>query len=740
MKKTIKFLCTACVALLLWGVGAVGVAADTLTPYFSASPTALNTSTADLSALPADAITWYPADGVYYLFLPANTDRGAIRVWFNAAKITVDGKTVQNNTVTNAFAQTGDHTVIAGNASYVLRVMQSANIPVLFLSTSSGTMANIDNSPDHSVGETGAMLLMNDDGSVVYNGSLAQVRGRGNSTWNLQKKPYQIKLDAKTDLFGMGKAKTWILLANYADKSLVRTASVLDTAASAGLQDTVKYTYVDLYADHEYLGNYQLTEKVEVDTNRVNITDLEKATEKVNGAGLETYSRGGDVDSTAAGSYKYYNIPNNPGDISGGYLLEFDYASRYLDEACGFVTNHGVPVVIKSPEYASRAQVEYIRGYVQAAEDALYSATGYNTAGKYYTDYIDLDSAALHYLIEEWCKNVDAGSSSFYLYKDTDSAGGGKLRFDQVWDYDLTFGNSFINFRALSNPSVWYVKNIGWFNLFFSHQDFVDRVQTLYDSGFRDAMVAASDKLSAYEEELNASAAMNFRRWDMLDMRENDTGDRFSGCVAYVKNFMAARLTLLDTGFTASDQNVPFSDVYINQWYYNDVRFVYQRGIMVGTSDQTFDPGTSLTRAMVVQVLANFDGANLTKYGASPFGDVQSGDWYAPAVAWAAKNNIVMGIGDNNFGPGESVTREQMITMLYRYCQYKEVEIAGGSDLAVFTDAAAVSGYAVEAMGWAVANEFIQGVSESELQPQGLADRAQAAAIFARFYRHQLMN
>ncbi|HMM06867.1 MAG TPA: CotH kinase family protein [Clostridiales bacterium] len=735
MKKSIRIMAVTVFAALFLAFASAAVTAATPTLYFSATEAARQTSTTDLNALPADAIAWYKTGSIYYLFLPSSTDAGALRLWFNAEKITIDGKTVGNNTVTDALASKGDHNMTMNGSSYLLRVMQSDHIPAVFLTTSSGTMANIDASADHSFAETGSMLLTEEDGTVVYSGGLSQVKGRGNATWAYPKRPYQIKLDSKTNLFGMGKAKTWLLLANYYDKSLIRNALVLDMADQIGLKDPVQYVYVDVYANHQYLGNYMFCEKVEVGSNRVDIADLEKATEDLNSADLDTYSRGGDINSNAAGTYKYYNIPHNPSDITGGYLLEFDYAGRYLNEASGFVTNHNVPVVIKSPEYASKAQVEYIRSYVQAAEDAMYSVSGYNSAGKHYSEYIDVDSAVLHYLLEEWCKNPDGGFSSFYIYKDSDLSGDSKIHFDQVWDYDTSFGNlTNLNF-GMDGADKWWAKSVRWFKALIAHDDFAEQVETAY----RDTVLPVSQGITAalpnYKNELMASAAMNFLRWDRNAVVNGDTGSSFSGSIDYLAAFIAAREKLFEEGFSA----LPFQDVYYSTWYYSEVRFAYQHGIMSGIAGDAFAPDAKLTRAMAVQILANLSGDNLSTYTEMPFSDVSANDWYFHAIAWGAEQGIALGMDGGRFGPNSDVTREQMAAFLYRYAGLWDYEDEGAAaspmGLSGFVDAAAISPYAQEAVAWAIGKGYIKGISATELSPQGNATRAQAAAIFSRYYK-----
>ena len=313
--------------------------------------------------------------------------------------------------------------------------LPSTQIGTLYITTESGSMDAIDNDVTHATKEKGTLKAMDPEGNVIYDGKLSGIKGRGNSTWVLPKKPYNITLENKADLFNMGEAKSWCLLANYYDDTLIRNTITFHLVADMGIDYCMSCYPVDLYLNGTYNGSYLLTEKVEVGTNRVDITDLEKATEKVNDEALKTYAKMG-TNEFVYDTYKYVDIPNNPEDITGGYLLEVELDSRYAAEVSGFVTTRGQSVILKSPEYASKEQIEYISDYVQQLEDALHSIDGYNQLGKHYTDYIDVTSFAKMALLEEITMNHDAYLTSFYIYKDSDAIGDGKLHAGIPWDFD----------------------------------------------------------------------------------------------------------------------------------------------------------------------------------------------------------------------------------------------------------------------------------------------------------------
>ena len=168
--------------------------------------------------------------------------------------------------------------------------------------------------------------------------------------------------------------------------------------------------------------------------------------------------------------------------------------------------------------------------------------------------------------------------------------------------------------------------------------------------------------------------------------------------------------------------------------FYEDIKYVYEKGLMEGTGNNKFSPETVMTRGMIVTTLYRMEGkpavnANIT------FSDVASGMYYTDAVAWAAENGIVKGCGDGTFRPNDTITREQMVTILYRYAEYKGCDVSVGEDTNIlsFDDAEQVAPYAIEAFEWAGGAGIINGTSKTTLSPKGSATRGQVAAILHRY-------
>ncbi len=176
----------------------------------------------------------------------------------------------------------------------------------------------------------------------------------------------------------------------------------------------------------------------------------------------------------------------------------------------------------------------------------------------------------------------------------------------------------------------------------------------------------------------------------------------------------------------------PFVDVTEYKWYYDAVAYVYQQGIMVGMSETTFEPNTTVNRAQVVQMLYNLEGQPQVS-GDSGFSDIRDDQWYAKAVAWASANDVVAGYEDGTFRPTRAVTREEFAQILYNYAKCKGYDLSASADLGKFPDSGQVSSWAETALGWANGNGLINGHDDGRLDPKGSTIRAQAASILMNF-------
>ncbi len=570
-----------------------------------ASPTGSSPS----ETRPISAVQWWYSsdDGSYYLFLPAEADTGSLQIWLEGAvNYAVDGLSVCNGDVV-ALLQQGAHTVQFDGRGYPLTVMKSANIPAMYITTESGSMSYINAVKGNE--EEGALRMVSATGKIIYNNTLTQIKGRGNATWNKPKKPYQIKLNKSTDLIGAGSNKTWILLANYSERSLIRNKITYDLAKSAGLPNTTQSIFVDLYCNNQYMGNYQLCEKVQINNNRIEINDLEGATEDCNVNAPSSYPRFGS-NVAVIGSSKGYEIPSNPDDITGGYLLELEYKDRYEAEVSGFVTSRGQPVVIKEPECASREQVAYISQYFQEFEDALYAPDGINpTTRKSFDEYFDLTSLARKYIIEEFSKNIDANVTSQYFYKpsDKESAIG---YCGPVWDYDNALGNMK---GATTTTGIYAGAKKGYtyyFYQLYQQKSFLNAVRAEWNIHFVPLIsmcigdsAANSNTLlrpmSEYYQELSPSAAMNFKYWNILNTLTtsgNDTGRTYEENYTYLRTFMQGRAAYLTSVWKLADIHslTPAASAAESQGFLNILDYTGAAGTYIVDSEAALQKAADL--------------------------------------------------------------------------------------------------------------------------------------------------
>ena len=176
----------------------------------------------------------------------------------------------------------------------------------------------------------------------------------------------------------------------------------------------------------------------------------------------------------------------------------------------------------------------------------------------------------------------------------------------------------------------------------------------------------------------------------------------------------------------------PFTDVSEKDWFYGDVMFVYENGLMLGTSKTLFNPYGTATRGMMATILWRMEGSPAPK-GKNSFTDVEAGKWYADAITWTAENGIFAGYGKDKFGPDDPITREQLAAIFYRYADYKGYDLTVKGNLDKFKDADKITDYAKTAMQWAVGSSLVKGKSGNLLDPQGTATRAEIAAMLHRF-------
>ncbi len=412
---------------------------------------------------------------IYTLYLPGGVGTD-LPVYFGTGSLTIDGQTIEQGQSYHFDENTTYYingvqmkVIQSDSASVYLQTQQD----LVCQTVSSNIVSNEDNAQlyKETTRQTDGRFMSVDKNGTIIDApqTLSQIKGRGNSSWEAScryfgKYAYNIKLDKKADILNMGavKAKSFCLLANNMDESLLRNAETYQAAAMAGLGYVPHYEVADVYNNGEYLGSYLITEKVDVGKSKL-----------VQGETVEDYHN----DQNATGNLRTGNYYFNEraftfeyvdtGMIDEGvdftkksYLLEFDLKKRATKEHCWFQTPQGQYISIKSPEDLNEEEMLFIIGKWINAENAVYNGN--------FTDMdelMDLSSFADVYLIQEFTKNLDSGATSYYVYYDG-TQDYPKWQAMPIWDYDWALGGwggvkpiSSSDAEASNRPS----DTTGWF-------------------------------------------------------------------------------------------------------------------------------------------------------------------------------------------------------------------------------------------------------------------------------------
>ncbi|MDE6120189.1 MAG: CotH kinase family protein, partial [Muribaculaceae bacterium] len=357
------------------------------------------------------------------------------------------------------------------------------------------------------------------------------IRGRGNSTWGMAKKPYRVKFDSKTNfLDNKAKAKSWVFLANYADKSLIRNALAFEISSYVGLEYTPSIKFVDLVLNGEYQGNYMVTDQTEVAKNRVPVEEQEP------------------TDTAEP-------------EITGGYLLEID---GFADgEPVWFGTPQGLKITVKYPkdDEINPEQLDYITRYINDFENILFSDS-FTDAEEGYRSMVDMESLVNWYIACELTANSDCFWST-YIYKKREDP---KIYFGPMWDYDIAFNNdnrlgdttNKLMREHAHNPRTWIQR-------LWKDESFRTAVNTrwkeLVEQGIEQHLL---DRIDYYAEMIDASQTLNFQKWNILNNRvylENQIFSDYEGYISYLREFVSGHVAFLTESFDSTDPTTKMVEV-----------------------------------------------------------------------------------------------------------------------------------------------------------------------------------
>ena len=347
---------------------------------------------------------------------------------------------------------------------YTLKVKSFTGLPIVYINTENATA--ITSKEDYV---KGTIRIVEDietrSAGDIFESSM-KIKGRGNSTWSLPKKPYKIKFDDKTSLLGEPADKEWVLLANYTDKTSLRNETAFYMGRISNLDYTNRTHFVEVIINGVYNGTYQLGEQLKIAKNRVNVGD-------------------------------------------DGYLLEID-AKAAEDDITFRIDHIGQPINIKDPDVEIGGDsYNYVVEYLQKADAALFGEN-FTDVTNGYTQYLDVESFVDWYLINEISKNNDA---CFYSSCYMNLSKGGKLKMGPLWDFDLAFGN--VNYNGCDKPEGFWVKNVTWYKRLFQDPIFVKKVKERFNYFYNEREKIYTE-INSNAEYLKYAIVENNNKWNTL--------------------------------------------------------------------------------------------------------------------------------------------------------------------------------------------------------------------------------
>ncbi len=531
-------------------------------------------------------VKWYDRGDAYRLYIPSGVDMSAVPVYHSYSSLYINGTGITPGD-TYAFSDGVEYS-ITGDVTGKLKVYQSSNIYTMYMTGDSSLPIETSSAIEHkdNVERKGGNIYTSDaDGAIAYQDTISKIKGRGNSSWEASQRiygkyAYNLTTNTKNKNITGGDVKTkkYSMLANNMDESMMRNLLIYSLADAIGLDYTPTIRMYDVYDNGNYHGTYAVCEKVEVGSSGLlsGITSLDDDNADVNPDIEDAPQKNNGKSSSSAGFYKYVDSPD-PADITGGYLLEFELSERFDNEISGFVSSKGQPVVVKYPEFATKNEVLYIMNLFNKAEAAVYASDAdINEISKY----IDVESFAKMYLIQEMSKNLDAAQTSFYIYKESDLTGDGRLHASPVWDYDWTCGQ-FEDVRPVTQGDSNLRTTTGWTTRYrridnntskdnnlqaklCACPEYWDMVQDVWYTNFADTALSyvfddstdtlenSDSKISEFYAMMKDSIKCNESRWGFiakdltLEWHSYDTGDTPADVVNYLNDWLFDRLTWLN--------------------------------------------------------------------------------------------------------------------------------------------------------------------------------------------------
>ena len=439
----------------------------------------------------------------YYVFLPSYADLDQVKISLNSRQeVSIGDVTLYDGMDCSCFELEVPYEFsFQGQKNATIWFYQSENVATMYIDTATGSMDRIHE--DKNYEENASIMLYTEEGVVNYSDEESTLKGRGNATWELDKRPYLLTLSAEGNLLEMGEATTWVLLSNAYDETNLNNKLIFDLASRVGFRWTPDSRWVDVYLNGEYNGLYLLTEKIEVHENRL-------------------------------------NIDTNSGD----FLCKIDLKGRWQTLCNPFLTKYGRTVEISYPKILTEANDDTVKQLVNQMEEMILSGADLSN-----TDFIDMDSWVRRYLIDEISGNIDSdiASSYFYFMDGTFYAG-------PVWDYDMVLGNSIRNEEAFAFIAKNLKKSNGtmspYYGALYVNESFYGRMQEIYRTEFRPVIQQIIDyEIDNFAAHIHKASQMNSMRWRKMHVMIQRWFPNTAQTPIGMKAYLTDRIRLLDSAW-----------------------------------------------------------------------------------------------------------------------------------------------------------------------------------------------
>lgn len=590
------------------------------------------------------------------------------------------------------------------------------------------------------------VLTSNGEDTVLQ---LTDIHGRGQSSWDFaRKKGYSIKVandeGKKVELIdGAGKAKGWNLIACGVithDTTFLNNMTAMRLFEQIGGASALKYRMIELYVNDEYQGVYMLTEKVQINKERIDLTETEAEIGDGRFRKIDSDTENLTAEEKSALKSGIRGLTYYSGaelKAHGGFVIESGiYYTKNSDGCCGFTTSRDNALELKDPEECSLAQMSQIAAYVQEFEDALYSPSGCNSLGKHYSEYIDLESLARYVAVDSFGGDRDIFFSSSYFYAETSENGVlGPMVCGPLWDMNYyRFTDSLAEMRERDKGDT-----SDWLRELFTKGDFAaelakqsERLLPLIQK-MNSEDAENNDTVTAYIAQISDAMERNDRIWCTRFTKKSAAYQ--SAFDAHVTEWTAmwsdsSRLK----GVTAEHHSGVIHAEVIGtadsfQWYRID-KDGYSASAIEGACTADYTPqesglyyceaaGNTITESRTGKL-----SSNIVRMGA--FLDVSAEDYFAAAANWAVEQKITDGTGNGRFSPNDFCTRGQVVTFLWR-----ESGSPKSNTGVTFSDVHENDFYA-EAVSWAVAQGITNGTGENAFSPNEIVTRAEVVTFLSR--------